>query len=250
MNDQLPDASVVIRFQDVKKSYGEKVAIEEINFEIRKGELVTIIGSSGCGKTTMLKLINGLLTPDCGTISVYGEDIRTVDQIKLRRKIGYVIQGVGLFPHLNVKKNILFIPGILKFNKNKSDRIAQDLIRMVGLEEDILYRYPSELSGGQQQRVGVARALAASPDILLMDEPFGAVDEMTRTMLQEELLKIHGELGITILLITHDLREAIKLGERLLVMDEGRIICDNTPEKIMNDQKLKALCGFNTIEIC
>ncbi len=250
MNDQLPDASVVIRFQDVKKSYGEKVAIEEINFEIRKGELVTIIGSSGCGKTTMLKLINGLLTPDCGTISVYGEDIRTVDQIKLRRKIGYVIQGVGLFPHLNVKKNILFIPGILKFNKNKSDRIAQDLIRMVGLEEDILYRYPSELSGGQQQRVGVARALAASPDILLMDEPFGAVDEMTRTMLQEELLKIHGELGITILLITHDLREAIKLGERLLVMDEGRIICDNSPKKIMNDQKLKALCGFNTIEIC
>jgi|LSQX01.2.fsa_nt_gb osmoprotectant transport system ATP-binding protein len=250
MNDQLPDASVVIRFQDVKKSYGEKVAIEEINFEIRKGELVTIIGSSGCGKTTMLKLINGLLTPDCGTISVYGEDIRTVDQIKLRRKIGYVIQGVGLFPHLNVKKNILFIPGILKFNKNKSDRIAQDLIRMVGLEEDILYRYPSELSGGQQQRVGVARALAASPDILLMDEPFGAVDEMTRTMLQEELLKIHGELGITILLITHDLREAIKLGERLLVMDEGRIICDNSPKKIMNDRKLKALCGFNTIEIC
>lgn len=235
------DTPVVIRFQGVQKSYGNIIALKEINFEVRKSEFITVIGSSGCGKTTMLKLINGLLTPDCGTVTVYGDDILKIDQIQLRRKIGYVIQGVGLFPHLSVRKNIEFIPGILKYNKKKSDRIVRDLIRIVGLEEEMLDRYPNELSGGQQQRVGVARALAASPEILLMDEPFGAVDEITRTMLQDELLKIHNKLSITILFITHDIREAVKLGSRMIVMDDGRIICEGTPEEVMGNNDLKLL---------
>ncbi len=225
------DTAAAIRFQNVWKSYGRHIALKDINFAVKKGEFITVIGSSGCGKTTMLKLINGLLAPDQGTVYVNGKDIKTVDQIELRRRIGYVIQGVGLFSHLNVKKNIAFIPNILKYDKKKTDQITRDLIGTVGLAEDMLKRYPSELSGGQKQRVGVARALAASPEILLMDEPFGALDEITRIKLQDELLRIHGKLGITIFFITHDLREAAKLGHRVFVMDAGEIVSIGTPEE-------------------
>lgn len=233
------DNPVVIQFQGVRKSYGDRIVLKEINFEVRKGEFITVIGSSGCGKTTMLKLINGLLTPDRGTVYVYGEDVSKTNQIELRRRIGYVIQGVGLFPHMSVRKNIEFVPSILKYDKKKSNKIARDLIRVVGLEEDMLERYPSELSGGQKQRVGVARALAASPEILLMDEPFGAVDEITRTMLQDELLKVHKKLDIAIFFITHDIREAVKLGNRMIVMNDGEIISSGTPEEVINNHEIE-----------
>ena len=215
--------------------------LRDITFAIEKGELITVIGSSGCGKTTMLKMINGLLTPDTGKIFVNGENIAKVNQIELRRRIGYVIQNIGLFPHLSVEKNIEFIPGLLKYNKETARRIAVRLIETVGLNPEMLNRYPGELSGGQKQRVGVARALAASPEILLMDEPFGALDAITRNKLQNELLKIRRELHLTIVFITHDLKEAAKLGDRVFVMDKGTLVSVCTPEELEKQQEAENL---------
>lgn len=214
-------SSEIIRLSKVVKSYSGASVLHELDFSVGKGEFITLIGRSGSGKTTLLKLINGLIDPDGGTILVFGEDIATVDHIRLRRRIGYVIQGIGLFPHLNVKNNIVFIPKILKYDKDRQEAIALKLIQLVGMDRDTLSRYPSELSGGQQQRIGVARALAASPEILLMDEPFGSLDAITRAMLQDELLRIHAELGITIIFITHDIQEAEKLGTRVVVLENG-----------------------------
>lgn len=214
----------MIRFENVSKNYGEYAALRDISFHIEKGEFITVIGSSGCGKTTMLKLINGLLLPDRGKIKVQNRDITQTDLITLRRNIGYVIQNVGLFSHLNIKKNITFIPDLLDYPPAEMEKIALRLIHTVGLEEEMLLRYPSELSGGQKQRIGVARALAASPKILLMDEPFGALDEITRNHLQDEIKKIHKELELTTVFITHDLREAAKLGDRVFLMDQGKLI--------------------------
>ena len=228
----------VIRFEGVSKAYGKNLILNDFNLKINKGEFLTIIGSSGCGKTTMLKLINGLLTPEGGKVHVNGEDISRVNQIGLRRRIGYVIQGVGLFPHMNIKENIAYVPNLIK----KDDKIevaskVEKLMKIVGLSEDMLERYPSELSGGQRQRVGLARALAASPEILLMDEPFGAVDEITRKLLQEEILRIYKELSVTIVFITHDIKEALKLGTRVLVMDKGKIIQIGSPAEIKENPK-------------
>ncbi|MBB6623543.1 ABC transporter ATP-binding protein [Clostridium gasigenes] len=228
----------VIKLEGVSKGYGNNLILNEFNLNINKGEFLTIIGSSGCGKTTVLKLINGLLTPDSGKVHVNGEDISVVNQIQLRRKIGYVIQGVGLFPHMNIRKNISYVPNLTKKDdKSKIAAKALKLIKVVGLSEDMLDRYPSELSGGQRQRVGLARALASSPDILLMDEPFGAVDEITRKLLQEEILRIYKELNVTIVFITHDIKEALKLGTRVLVMDKGQIIQVGAPTEIMENPK-------------
>lgn len=228
----------VIRFQNVSKKYNDKSVLENIDLEVTKGEFLTIIGSSGCGKTTLLKLINGLILADDGKVYIDGKDIKTIDQIKLRRNMGYVIQGIGLFPHMNILKNISYVPNLNK-EKNKKEVLnsARDLIKVVGMTEDMLERYPSELSGGQRQRVGIARALAARPEILLMDEPFGAVDEITRRSLQEELLKIHEKLGVTIVFITHDIKEALKLGTRVLVMDKGKIIQTGNPSEISENPK-------------
>lgn len=228
----------VIRFEGVSKAYGKNLILNDFNLKINKGEFLTIIGSSGCGKTTMLKLINGLLTPEGGKVYVNGEDISRVNQIGLRRRIGYVIQGVGLFPHMNIRKNIAYVPNLIK----KDDKIevvskVEKLIKIVGLSEDMLDRYPSELSGGQRQRVGLARALAASPEILLMDEPFGAVDEITRKLLQEEILRIYKELNVTIVFITHDIKEALKLGTRVLVMDKGKIIQIGSPAEMKENPR-------------
>ncbi|HMM07068.1 MAG TPA: ABC transporter ATP-binding protein [Clostridiales bacterium] len=225
----------VIDFRHVCKQYDEYAALKDVSMEIHKGEFITVIGSSGCGKTTMLKLMNGLIEPSNGQVFINGVHIAEIDQIALRRKIGYVIQSIGLFPHLSIRKNITFIPNILKYDKKEADAIAKDLITMVGLDESILKRYPHELSGGQKQRIGVARALAASPEILLMDEPFGALDEITRNKLQDEILRIHQELGLTIVFITHDLREATKLGDRIIVMNAGEITSIGTAEKIRED---------------
>lgn len=223
----------IIRFDHVSKSYGEHHILSEFCLDINKGEFLTVIGSSGSGKTTMLKMINGLLSPTLGTIYVDGKDISKENQTLLRRNIGYVIQGIGLFPHMSVKKNIAYVPSLLNgHDKQRTARAVERLIKVVGLDEEMLERYPAELSGGQRQRVGIARALAASPEILLMDEPFGAVDEITRKMLQNKIARIHKELGVTIVFITHDIKEAMKLGDRMLVMDKGKIEQLGKPEDI------------------
>lgn len=225
--------NIAIRFEHVTKSYGEREILNDFNLEIRRGEFLTIIGSSGSGKTTVLKLINGLISPTFGIIYVDGKDISKEDQTLLRRNIGYVIQGIGLFPHMTVRKNIAYVPSLLNHrDKERTRRAVERLIDVVGLEQDMLDRYPSELSGGQRQRVGIARALAANPDILLMDEPFGAVDEITRKMLQNEILRIHDQLGVTIVFITHDIQEALKLGTRVMVMNKGHVEQFDTPDNI------------------
>ena len=222
----------MIKLENVTKKYEDNVVLKDFNLEIPEGEFVTVIGSSGCGKTTLLKLVNGLLTPDEGKIFVNNQDISLLDQNKLRRQIGYVIQSIGLFPHMTIFENIAYVPRLLKTPKADISVRVEELISMVDLEKEILRKYPDELSGGQKQRIGIARALAARPGIMLMDEPFGAVDEITRKVLQEEIIKIQKQLGITILFVTHDIREALRLGHRVLVMDKGRIEQFDRPDII------------------
>ena len=213
-----------IEFKHIRKSYGDKVIMEDFNLQVEKGEFITIIGSSGCGKTTALKMVNGLIHPDGGDILIEGENIREKDQTQLRRNIGYAIQGSVLFPHMTVEENISYVPNLLnRRNRAKTKSAVEKWMKIVGLDEEMKERYPAELSGGQQQRVGIARALAASPEILLMDEPVGAVDEITRGQLQEELLRIYHQTQITVLFVTHDIGEALKLGTKVLVMDHGEI---------------------------
>lgn len=228
----------LIEVENVKKVYGDKLILKNINLKIDKEEFVTIIGSSGCGKTTFLKLINGLVKPDFGQVYVNNYDISTIDKIALRRGIGYVIQEIGLFPHMNVRKNISYIPNLIKKDsKEKVENKVKELIKVVGLKEDMLDRYPNELSGGQRQRVGIARALASDAKILLMDEPFGAIDEITRRLLQDEILRIYKQFNMTIIFITHDIKEALKLGTRVIVMDKGEIVQNDTPEEVVRNPK-------------
>jgi ABC-type proline/glycine betaine transport systems, ATPase components len=238
----------MIRFEGVSKFYGENEVVSNLCAEIHRGEFVTVIGSSGSGKTTALKMVNALIQPDQGAVWVDGENIAQVDHIMLRRHIGYVIQGTGLFPHMNVWKNIAYVPNLLnKSDKERTRRAVSRLMDVMGLEPDMAARYPSELSGGQQQRVGIARALAASPDILLMDEPFGAVDGITRHMLQNEILRIHRDLNVTILFVTHDIDEAFKLGQRVMIMDRGKLLQFSTPAEIQQqpaDTFVSALVGL------
>ena len=225
----------IITFKNVYKSYDEKEILSDFNLDINKGEFVTVIGSSGSGKTTTLKLINGLLKADKGEIIVKGENINNTDIIKLRRNIGYVIQDIGLFPHMTVQKNISYVLDLEKKDKNKVSTKVNELIDIVELDKDLLYRYPSELSGGQRQRVGIARALASDPEIILMDEPFGAVDEITRKSLQDELLKIQKKLNKTIFFITHDIKEAFKLGSKIVIIDNGEIVQYGNEEDIIKN---------------
>lgn len=227
-----------IEFKHVKKVYGEKVIIDDFNLKITPGEFLTVVSSSGCGKTTILKMINGLIIPDEGQVLVHDQCTQAVDLIELRRGIGYAIQGSVLFPHMTVAQNIAYVPNLL--NKNDKKRTYEALskwMKIVGLDEELIHRYPSELSGGQQQRVGIARALAASPDILLMDEPFGAVDEITRSTLQDEILRIHHQENITIIFVTHDINEALKLGSRVMVMDQGKVVQLASPREILEHPK-------------
>lgn len=225
----------MIAYEKVSKAYEGAPVVKNFNLTVPEGAFVTIIGSSGSGKTTVLKMVNGLVTPDEGRILIKGEDIREKDIIALRRQIGYAIQGSVLFPHLTVAQNIAYVPELLNGrDKAKTQAAVRKWLAKVGLEESLLERYPAELSGGQQQRVGIARALAASPELVLMDEPFGAVDEITRGQLQDEIQSIHRQEGITILFVTHDIHEALKLGTQVLVMNQGEIQQYAPPEEILH----------------
>lgn len=230
--------SIAIEFKNIKKAYGNKVILDDFNLSVAQGEFVTVIGSSGCGKTTVLKMVNGLIEPTSGDIFVDGENIREKNMTEFRRNIGYAIQGSVLFPHMTVEQNVAYVPNLLnKKDKEKTKLAVSKWMKLVGLDDELKGRYPSELSGGQQQRVGIARALAASPNILLMDEPFGAVDEITRGQLQNELKQIHEKTGITILFVTHDISEALKLGTKALVMDKGQIQQYGKADELLRNPK-------------
>lgn len=237
----------MIRLEHVTKSFGRYKALDDVSIVVEEGEFLTVIGRSGCGKTTMLRMINGLQRPDSGKVYAAGEDVGEADLIRLRRKIGYVIQNKGLFPHMTVEKNIIYVPVISgQKDKRQNRKLAEELIGLVGLEREMLDRYPEELSGGQQQRVGIARALASRPKLLLMDEPFGALDEITKRAMQNELLALQKKLGMTVVFITHDIREAMKLGDRVLVMEQGKIAQCDTPENVKKnpaDEFVKELIG-------
>lgn len=221
----------IIEFKDIKKDYDKNVVIPNLNLSINKGEFITIIGTSGSGKTTVLKMMNGLIEPTSGMIQIHGKDIKKQNLIQLRRKMGYVIQGSMLFPHLTVKQNIAYVPQLE--NKKVDHQLIEEWLQKVQLDPSLKDKYPSELSGGQQQRVAIARGLIHQPDILLMDEPFGAVDEITRRQLQDEILKIYQQTKTTILFVTHDIQEALKLGTRVLIMDQGIIQQFDTPKHIV-----------------
>lgn len=224
-----------IEYKNICMSYNGKKIIENFNLEIEKGEFVTIIGSSGCGKTTILKMVNKLIVPTSGNIIVCGECTNSRDIIELRRSIGYAIQGSVLFPNLTVEKNIAYVPNLVNKDKNMTERAVKKWMKIVGLDESLRKNYPDQLSGGQQQRVGIARALAGEPEIVLMDEPFGAVDEITRATLQDEIIRIHKETGVTIMFVTHDINEALKLGTKVLVMNNGKIQQYGTPSEIRDN---------------
>lgn len=230
-------AIFLIEFINVSKSYdGKTNVIEGLNLRINSGELIVLIGESGSGKTTTMKMINRVHEPTSGSILINGEDIMSANVIELRRNIGYVIQKVGLFPHMTIADNIELIPFLKKWDKEKRRQRAHELLEMVNLDPNIyLDRYPNELSGGQQQRVGVARALAVNPDIILMDEPFSALDPITREQLQEELLKLQDELHKTIVFVIHDMDEALKIGDKIAVMRDGGIVQLDTPENILKN---------------
>ncbi len=226
-----------IEFQNVTKTFrgSSQNAVNHVSFTIEEGEFITILGSSGCGKTTLLKMVNRLYEPDNGKIFLFGEDISAVDVVQLRRRIGYVIQQIGLFPHMTVGSNIAMVPNLLKWEKEKTNARVDQLLTMIGLEPvEYKNRYPAQLSGGQQQRVGLARALAADPKIMLMDEPFGAIDSITRLRLQDELLALHRGMKKTFLFVTHDIEEAFKLGTKVIIMNEGNILQFDTPERIIS----------------
>lgn len=227
----------IIRFEGVSKAFGTQTVLRDFSLDVEPGAFVSIIGRSGCGKTTALKLVNGLISPDSGRVLVKGEDVAQADPVRLRRQIGYAIQNVGLFPHMTVEKNIAYVPtisGAAGWGKAERRKRAEELLTLVGLPADLGRRFPRELSGGQRQRVGIARALAADPDILLMDEPFGAVDAITREQLQDEILRIHRERDLTVLFVTHDIEEAMKLGTRTLVMEEGVVQQCDAPSRVLS----------------
>ncbi len=226
----------MIEFKQVRKSIKKTEIIKGIDMVIGQGELAVLVGPSGCGKTTCLKMINRLIDPTSGSILIDGKDIARLDPIKLRRNIGYVIQQTGLFPHMTVRKNIGVVPTLEKWEKQKIEDRTIELLNMVDMDPEMyLDRYPSELSGGQQQRIGVARAFANDPDVILMDEPFSALDAITRNQLQDELYLLQQNLRKTIVFVTHDISEAIKLGDKICIMQDGLMLQYDTPENILKD---------------
>ncbi len=221
----------IVEFQRVNFEIGGLKILDELNLQVNKGETLVLLGESGCGKTTTLKLINRLIEPTSGEVLVEGKAMTDWDAIKLRRRIGYVLQEAGLFPHFTIRENVALVPNLENHEKEKTRERVNELLELVGLNPDkFADRFPHELSGGQRQRVGVARALAANPDLLLLDEPFGALDAITRTNLQKEFAKLVTELGKTAVFVTHDLHEAFILGSRIALMDKGRFALVDTPE--------------------
>ncbi|AZP21911.1 ATP-binding cassette domain-containing protein [Streptomyces aquilus] len=225
----------MIRFEQVSKRYPDgTTAVDDLSFEVSEGELVTLVGPSGCGKTTTMMMVNRLIEPTSGRIFVDGDDISTVDPVRLRRRIGYVIQQVGLFPHRTILDNTATVPALVGWKRTKARARAAELLDLVGLDPKRYGpRYPDQLSGGQRQRVGVARALAADPPVLLMDEPFGAVDPVVREQLQDEFLRMQAAVRKTVLLVTHDIEEAVRLGDRIAVYGQGRIEQFDTPGAVL-----------------
>ena len=240
--------SRAIEIRNVSAAYGSHEVLRRVSLDVERGEFLVIIGPSGCGKTTLLKLINGLVLPAAGEVLVEGERLSACSLTDLRKRIGYAVQGAKLFPHMTVQDNICYVPCLDK-KLSKEDRrvMAERMLAMVDLPAELAGRFPKQLSGGQQQRVGIARAMAASPDILLMDEPFGAVDEITRRTLQGELSGLQKKTGITIVFITHDIEEAFKLGSRILIMKDGMIWQEGGREELLEKPRdafvKQLLCG-------
>ncbi|MFS8197763.1 betaine/proline/choline family ABC transporter ATP-binding protein [Streptomyces sp. CWNU-52B] len=236
----------MIRFEQVTKRYPDgTTAVDGLSFEVSEGELVTLVGPSGCGKTTTMMMVNRLIEPTSGRILVGGEDIAKVDPVRLRRRIGYVIQQVGLFPHRTILDNTATVPTLVGWKKAKARARAAELLDLVGLDPKTFGpRYPDQLSGGQRQRVGVARALAADPPVLLMDEPFGAVDPVTRDQLQDEFLRMQAAVRKTVLLVTHDIEEAVRLGDRIAVYGQGRIEQYDTPGAVLGTPATSYVAEF------
>ena len=240
--------SRAIEIRNVSAAYGSHEVLRRVSLDVERGEFLVIIGPSGCGKTTLLKLINGLVLPAAGEVLVEGERLSACSLTDLRKRIGYAVQGAKLFPHMTVQDNICYVPCLDK-KLSKEDRrvMAERMLAMVDLPAELAGRFPRQLSGGQKQRVGIARAMAASPDILLMDEPFGAVDEITRRTLQVELSGLQKKTGITIVFITHDIEEAFKLGSRILIMKDGMIWQEGGREELLEKPRdafvKQLLCG-------
>ncbi len=237
----------MIHFHDVSKMYGSFRAVHNVNLHIREGELVTLIGPSGSGKTTTMKMINRLIEPSGGTILINGKPVSEHNVVELRRNIGYVIQNIGLLPHMTLAENIAIVPKMQKWDKSRYEARVDELLTLVGLNPaQYRNRYPAELSGGQQQRIGVIRALAADPAIVLMDEPFSALDPISREQLQDEVLRLQQTLHKTIIFVTHDIDEAIKMGDRICIMNQGQIVQMDTPENILRhpaDEFVSAFIG-------
>ena len=224
----------MVTFDNVTKLFSGHTVISDLSLEIPRGQFTVLIGPSGCGKTTSLKMINRLIEPSKGSIFVDGQNITKVSPVDLRRQIGYVIQQIGLFPNMTIEQNIEVVPRLLKWPKEKRHQRTRELLEMVGMDpKEYLGRYPSELSGGQQQRIGVLRALAVAPPLILMDEPFGALDPITRESLQDEVKKLQTSLGITVVFVTHDIDEAVKLADRIILMKDGEIVQNAPPETLL-----------------
>lgn len=235
----------MIKFENIVKKYGDTTVIDHFNLEIQPGELVVFIGPSGCGKTTLLKMINRLIEPTSGKIYVKGKDITKEDPIQLRRNIGYVIQNVGLFPHMSIKENLEIIPKVKGEAPEAIEEKTVRLLKLVGLNPDeYMYRFPRELSGGQQQRVGVARAFSTDSDIILMDEPFSALDPITRNSLQEELFNMQQDLQKTIIFVTHDMDEAYKIADKICIINKGKIVQYDTPENLLKNPASEFVADF------
>jgi osmoprotectant transport system ATP-binding protein len=226
----------MIELFDVTKRFGDETAVNGISLRVERGELCALVGTSGCGKSTTLRMINRLIEHDGGEIHLDGQPVRAFDEVALRRRIGYVIQSTGLFPHWTVARNIGLVPRLLKWPKNKVRERVEELMQLLGLPvAEFADKYPRQLSGGQAQRVGVARALAADPDILLMDEPFGALDPITRATLQGEMRELQARLHKTVVFVTHDMDEALALADRLVVMHQGRIVQQGSPIDLLRE---------------
>ncbi|MCU5772914.1 ABC transporter ATP-binding protein [Erwiniaceae bacterium BAC15a-03b] len=223
----------MIHFNQVSKYFNGSAAVSDLTLNIAEGEFTVLIGTSGSGKSTTLKMINRLIEHDEGTIRFAGEEIRSFNPQDLRRRMGYAIQSIGLFPHWTVEKNIATVPSLLNWPKARIRERVSELLALLNLDNEFRQRYPHQLSGGQQQRVGVARALAADPEVLLMDEPFGALDPVTRAALQQEIIRIHQLSGRTIVLVTHDIDEALALADKIVLMDGGRVIQQGTPVELL-----------------